>query len=108
MARRIRLDLMNAANTPQTGNGAQQDWPGGDGMLLVEAKSGAGAIGLQVLGPGGVWCSITQYAATTAIGLTAAGTTANFRAPAGAMRATAGAETGVVCSVIGVPATTAG
>lgn len=108
MARRIRLDLMNASNLPQTGNGTQQDWPGGDGIMLVEAKSGAGAVGLQVLGPGGVWCAVTQYAATTAIGLTTAGSSANFRAPAGPMRATAGAETGVVCSVVGVPANVAG
>jgi hypothetical protein len=108
MARRIRLDLMDATHTPQTGNGTAQDWPGGDGILLVEAKSGAGAIGLQIQGPGGVWCALTQYAATTAIGLTTAGSTANFRAPAGPIRATAGAETGVVCSVIGIPTTSAG
>lgn len=108
MARRIRIDLMSATVSPQTGNGTQFDWPGGDGILLVEAKSGAGAIGLQILGPGGIWCALTQYASTTAIALTAAGSTANFRAPAGPMRATAGAETGVVCSVVGIPATTAG
>ena len=107
MARRIRLDLMTSG-IPQTGNGNSFDWPGGEGMLLVEAKSGAGAIGLQLQGPGGVWCAITQYAATTAIGLTTAGSTANFRAPAGPMRATAGAETGVVCSVAGVPSNVAG
>ena len=107
MARRVRLDLM-AAGIPQTGNGNSFDWPGGDGMLLVETKSGAGAIGLQVQGPGGMWCSITQYAATTAIGLATAGSTANFRAPAGPIRATAGAETGVVCSVIGIPSNAAG
>jgi hypothetical protein len=107
MARRIRLDLM-VTGIPQTGNGNSFDWPGGEGMMFVEAKSGAGAIGLQVQGPGGVWCSITQYAATTAIGLTAAGTTANFRAPAGPMRAVAAAETGVVCSVVGIPANTLG
>lgn len=108
MARRIRLDLMNASNLPQTGNGTQQEWPGGDGMMLVEAKSGAGAIGLQILGPGGTWCAITQYASTSAIGLTTAGSTANFRAPQGQIRATAGAETGVVCSVVGIPSNTAG
>lgn len=107
MARRIRLDLMAAGGT-QTGNGTSFDWPGGDGMMLVEAKSGAGAIGLQILGPGGVWCNVTQYAATTDIGITAAGKTANFRAPAAPMRATAGAETGVVCSVVGIPSNVAG
>ena len=107
MARRIRLDLMAAGGT-QTGNGVPQDWPGGDGMMLVEAKSGAGAIGLQILGPGGVWCNVTQYAATTDIGITAVGKTANFRAPAASMRSTAGAETGVVCSVVGIPSNVAG
>ena len=107
MARRIRLDLMAAGGT-QTGNGASFDWPGGEGMFMVEAKSGAGAINLQLQGPGGVWCAITQYAATTAIALTTAGSTANFRAPAGPMRAVAGAETGVVCSVAGVPSNVAG
>lgn len=107
MARRIRLDLMTSGIT-QTGNGNSFDWPGGDGMLLVEAKSGAGAIGLQIQGPGGIWCAVTQYAATSAIGLTTAGSTANFRAPAAPMRATAGAETGVVCSVVGIPQNVAG
>lgn len=107
MARRVRLDLMTSG-IPQTSNGNAFDWPGGDGVFFVEAKSGAGAIGLQMQGPSGVWCSITQYAATTAIGLTAAGSTANFRAPAGPIRAAAGAETGVVCSVIGVPTNAAG
>ena len=79
MARRVRLDLMSAA-TVQTGNGNSFEWPGGDGMFLVEAKSGAGAIGLQILGPGGQWCNLTQYASTTDIGITAANKTANFRA----------------------------
>jgi hypothetical protein len=107
MARRIRLDLMAAGGT-QTGNSSAFEWPGGDGMFIVEAKSGAGAIALQLLGPGGVWCNLTQYAATSDIGITAAGKTANFRAPNGQVRAAAGAETGVVCSVVGIPATTAG
>lgn len=107
MARRIRLDLMAAGGT-QTGNGTVFEWPGGDGLFIVEAKSGAGAVGLQILGPGGVWCNVTQYAATTDIGITAAAKTANFRAPNAQMRAAAGAETGVVCSVIGIPGNVAG
>lgn len=108
MARRARIDLMSATVTPQTGNGTAFDWPGGEGMFFVEAKSGGGAVGLQMLGPGGVWCAITQYASTSDIGVTAAGKTANFRAPAGQIRAAAGAETGVVCSVIGIPQNVAG
>ncbi len=107
MARRIRLDLMGGpANTqPQTGNGTQFDWPGGDGVFLVEA--GTGAVGLQILGPGGVWINVINYATTTDISSTGP-KMANFRAPAGAIRAAAGASTGVVCSVVGVPANVAG
>ena len=107
MARRTRLDLMAAGGT-QTGNGTAFDWPGGEGVFIVEAKSGAGAINLQMQGPNGIWWNVTQYAATTDIALTAAGKSANFRAPAGPMRAAAGAETGVLCSVLGIPSNTAG
>jgi hypothetical protein len=107
MARRIRLDLMAAGGT-QTGNGTAFDWPGGDGVFLVTAKSGAGAVNLQIQAPDLSWCNVVNYATVTDIGITAAGKMANFRAPAGPMRAAAGAETGVVCSVVGVPATTAG
>lgn len=107
MARRLRLDLMAAGGT-QTGNGVSFDWPGGDGVFFVEAKSGAGAISLQMLGPGGVWCNVTQLSTTSDISITAAAKSANFRAPAGPMRAAAGAETGVVCSVLGVPGNVAG
>lgn len=109
MARRIRLDLMDANHTPQTGNGTAQDWPGGDGVLLVESATfNAATIALQIQAPGGTWVSIINYATTTAIGVTAAPAFANFRAPAGPLRLAAGAATGVVASVTGVPATTAG
>ena len=107
MARRARLDLMAAGGT-QTGSGTAFDWPGGDGVFVVTAKSGAGAINLQMQAPDGSWWNITQYAATTDIGITAAGKSANFRAPAGQMRAVAGAETGVVCFAVGVPSNVAG
>lgn len=105
MARRIRLDLMTAG-IPQTGNGNQFDWPGGDGAFLVEAATG-GTVGLQILGPGGTWVNVINYATTTDIAL-AAGKMANFRAPAGAMRAQAGVATGVICSAVGIPANVAG
>ncbi len=107
MARRIRLDLMAAGGT-QTGNGVAFEWPGGDGVFVVTAKSGAGAINLQQQAPDASWYNITQYAATTDIGITAAGKSANFRAPNGPMRAAAGAETGVVCFAVGIPSNTAG
>lgn len=107
MARRTRLDLMASGGT-QTGNGTSFDWPGGEGVFVVDAKSGAGAITLQMQAPSGNWWNVTQYAATTDISITAAGKSANFRAPAGPMRAAAGAETGVVCFVLGIPSNTAG
>lgn len=103
MARRIRLDFFTGATG--TGNSPQFDWPGGDGSFLVEASSGA--VGLQILGPGGTWVNVINYATTTDIASTAP-KMANFRAPAGPMRAAAGASTGVTCSATGVPATTAG
>lgn len=215
MARRIRLDLMTAG-IPQTGNGNAFDWPGGDGVMLLEsggnlaapvqtapstATTGgsiaagtyygkitytnangetigsneqsivttgatstitwnwgappAGAtnskvyvgttpggenvvqtvaapaatvtmtvlpgtagtppaantamvpVNLQIQGPGGAWVNVINYATTTDIAL-AAGKMANFRAPAGSIRAAAGVGTGVVCSVVGVPANVAG
>lgn len=108
MARRIRLDLMSAA-TVQTGNGNSFDWPGGDGVLLVEAATfNAATLALQIQGPGSVWVPVINYATVTAIGITTAPAFANFRAPAGPIRLVAGAATGVVASATGVPATTAG
>lgn len=107
MARRSRIDLMAAGGT-QTGNGVAFDFQGGEGVFVVSAKSGAGAITLQMQAPDGSWYNITQYAATTDISITAAGKSANFRAPAGPMRAVAGAETGVVCFVLGIPQNVAG
>ena len=82
MARRVRLDLFTGA--AGTGNSAAFDWPGGDGVFLVEASSGN--VGLQILGPGGSWINVINYATTTDIAL-AAGKMANFRAPAGSIRA---------------------
>lgn len=107
MARRARIDLMTTG-IPQTGNGNAFDFPGGEGVFVVSAKSGAGAVTLQQQAPDGSWYNITQYAATTDISITAAGKSANFRAPAGPMRAAAGAETGVVCFVLGIPQNVAG
>lgn len=103
MARRIRLDLFTGASG--TGNSPQLDWPGGDGVFLVTA--GTGAVGLQVLGPDGVWVNVINYATTTDIASTAP-KMANFRAPAGPMRAAAGASTGVTCCAIGIPGNVAG
>lgn len=103
MARRIRLDFFTGGSG--TGPSAAFDWPGGDGVFMVEASSGN--VGLQILGPGGVWVNVINYATTTDIAI-GANKMANFRAPAGSMRANAGASTGVTCSASGVPANVAG
>jgi hypothetical protein len=106
MARRIRLDLMTAG-IPQTGNGNAFNWPGGRGVFLVEAMTGGTTVGLQLQGPGGVWCNVINYATTTDIAV-AATKTASFEIPAGPIRAVAGAGTACVCSAIGVPTNSAG
>ena len=105
MARRIRLDLMTSG-IPQTGNGNSFDWPGGRGVMLCEAIS-AGTVALQVQGPGGAWIPVINYATVTDMAV-AAGKMANFEIHAGPVRAVAGANTGCVCSIIGVPLTAAG
>lgn len=97
---------MDAAHTPQTGNGVQQEWPGGDGVMLCEAATGA-TVGLQILGPGGVWINVVVFGTATAIALAAQGM-ANFSAPNGPMRVAAGAATGVIASVVGIPTNNAG
>lgn len=103
MARRNRLDLFTGGTG--TGNSNAFDWPGGDGVFLVEAASGN--VGLQIQGPAGTWVNVIHFATTTDIAI-GAGKMANFRAPAAPMRAAAGATTGVTCSVVGVPANVAG
>jgi hypothetical protein len=90
------------AGIPQTGNGNAFDWPGGEGAFIVTASTG-GNVGLQIKAPGGTWCDATNFAATSAISV-APGKQANFVLPAGPVRAAAGAATGVVCCVVGVPA----
>lgn len=117
MARRARIELLgpnagagvNAGATAiQTGTGNWFDWPGGDGVLHCEAAAfNAATIALQQLSSAGTALPIVNYATTTAIGIAANGT-ANFRAPAGQIRAVAGAATGVVASIIGVPGNVAG
>lgn len=103
MARRIRLDLFTGGTG--TGNSAQQDWPGGDGVFIVEAASGN--VGLQFLGPSGTWVNVINYATVTDLAV-GAGKMGNFRLPACPIRAAAGAVTGVTCSVAGVPSNAAG
>lgn len=105
MARRQRLDLM-ISGIPQTGNGNAFDWPGGDGVMLCESATG-GTVGLQIQGPGGAWVPLNQRGTNTQIDL-AGGSSANFAAPAGPIRAAAGVATGAICCVIGTPANGAG
>lgn len=115
MARRIRIDLLGptagagdngGALGITTGNSNQFDWPGGRGVLMVEAATG-GNIALQVQGPSGVWIPVINFATTTDIAC-ASGKMANFEVGAGPIRAAAGAATAVTCSIVGVPLTAAG
>lgn len=108
MARRIRLDLMDASHTPQTGNGTAQDWPGGEGLLSVESATfGGGSVALQIQGPGGAWVPLNHRGTATAIAIAAVGS-AYFSAPAGPIRVVATTATAVVCNVCGIPTNSAG
>jgi hypothetical protein len=105
MARRIRLDLLNNAGA---GNGASFDWPGGDGVFFVESATfGGGNVALQIQGPNLNWFPVVSCATTTPIEITSPGM-ANFRAPAGPMRAVSTTATAVFASAVGLPANTAG
>lgn len=104
MARRIRLDLLSNGS----GTGASFDWPGGDGVFFIESATfGGGNVALQFQGPNGSWVPVINYATTTPISLTAVGM-ANFRAPAGPVRAVATTATAVYASAVGVPGNVAG
>lgn len=105
MARRVRLDLLQNAGA---GNGNAFDWPGGDGVFFVESATfGGGNVALQMQGTNGNWFPIINYATTTPISLTAVGM-ANFRAPAGQIRAVSTTATAVYASAVGVPQNVAG
>jgi hypothetical protein len=97
------LDLMVAG----TGTGNQFDWPGGDGVLDVDATFGGGSVALQKLSQSGAWLAMQNYATVTPISLTANGT-ANFRAAAGPIRVVATTATAVNAYATGVPANVAG
>lgn len=104
MARRQRLDLLSNS----TGTGAAFDYQGGDALFMVSATSwGGGNVKLQMQNADGAWVNIQNYATTTPISITADGT-ANFRAPAGPMRAVATTATGVTACVLGIPSNAAG
>lgn len=103
MARRIRLDLMIAGS----GTGNAFDWPGGDGVLDVDATFGGGSVALQKLSQSGAWLPVQNYATVTPISLTASGT-ANFRAAAGPIRVLATTATAVNAYATGVPGNVAG
>jgi hypothetical protein len=103
MARRIRLDLMTAGS----GTGNAFDWPGGDGVLDVDATFGGGSVALQKLAASGAWLPVNHYGTAAAVAITANGT-ANFRAAAGPIRVVATTATAVNASATGVPANIAG
>lgn len=104
MARRIRLDLI----VNDVGASVAQDWPGGDGVFYVSSATfAAGNVALQFQAPDGNWVPIINYATTTPIAIAAVGM-ANFRAPAGKMRAVPTTSTAVFAGVVGVPTNSAG
>ena len=82
-------------------------WDGGDGMLLVDATFGGGSVALQILSPVGIWLPVQNYATVTPISLTVNGT-ANFRAPAGRLRAVITTATAVNAHIVGIPSNVAG
>jgi hypothetical protein len=112
MARRQNIVLMGTTGQggdgTQTGTGSAFQWPGGDGLLLLEAAAfNAATINLQMQNVNGTWINLQNYATTTPIGLTANGV-ANFRAPAGPIRIVGGAATGIVAQAVGIPQNVAG
>ncbi|SAL59597.1 hypothetical protein AWB71_03301 [Caballeronia peredens] len=104
MARRAQLTLLSNAGA---GAGAGVDWPGGNGLFMVDATFGGGSVALEQLSPSGKWLPLVNLATTTAISLTANGV-ANFLAPAGQIRANATTATAVNAYAIGVPQNVAG
>lgn len=104
MARRIQLQLaLNAAATDASGF----DWPGGDGLLMVDATWGGGSVKLEQLSPAGQWLGLNAYATATPISLTANGT-AHFRTPAGKIRVNITTATAVNAHAVGIPSNVAG
>jgi len=104
MARRAQLTLaLNAG----AGNGAGVDWPGGRGLLMVDATFGGGNVALQQQSPSGAWLPLNAEGSTTAISLTANGTV-NFVAPAGQIRAVITTATAVNAYAVGIPTNNAG
>lgn len=103
MARRVQLAL--ASNASATGAGV--DWPGGRGLLMVDATFGGGNVALEQLSPAGKWLPLNVEGTATPISLTANGT-ANFAAPAGQIRAAITTATAVNAYAVGIPANEGG
>lgn len=103
MARRARLDLV----VNDVGGSVGQQWQGGCGVFTGEATFGGGNIALQMLTPNGTWVPVNVEGTSTPISLTAAGM-ANFKVPAGQLRAVVTTATVVFAYATGVPTNNAG
>src|SRR5689334_18157162 len=104
MARRAQLTLAsNAGAGSQTG----VDWPGGRGLLMVDATFGGGNVVLEQLSPAGKWLSLNVECTATPISITANGT-AYFAAPAGSIRVTITTASAVNAHAIGIPSNNGG
>ncbi|KAF7958220.1 hypothetical protein AWV80_01225 [Cupriavidus sp. UYMU48A] len=104
MARRSQVQLaLNAGAGSQTG----VDWPGGRGLLMVDATFGGGNVVLEQQSPAGKWLGINHECTTTPISVTANGT-AYFAAPAGPIRVTITTASAVNAHAIGIPSNNGG
>lgn len=104
MARRIQLALAVNAGAGQS---AGQDWPGGRGLLMVDATFGGGNVALEQLSPAGKWLPLNVECTATAISLTANGT-AYFASPAGQIRVNITTASAVNAHVVGIPSNNGG
>lgn len=106
MARRVQHTMGLAL---PVGQSAPIDWEGGEGTLYVGGTFGAsGTVALQQMAPDGNYYTLQNYATTTPISMTAAGT-ANFRAPAGKLSLlVAGAGSAINGYAVGIPTNAAG
>lgn len=103
MARRARLDLI----LNDVGASVSQAWQGGCGVFTGEGTFGGGSIALQMQTPNGTWVPVNAEGTLTPISLIIA-SSANFKAPAGNLRAVPTTATAVFAYATGVPANEGG
>lgn len=98
MARRARLDLI----LNDAGASVAKDWQGGAGLFTAEGTFGGGSVALQIQTANSTWVAVNAEGTLTPISLTAAGS-ANFKAPAGPLRAVPTTATAVYAYATGIP-----